>query len=135
MGKEYTLDNGAIVRVAPLTYINRERYRTLLRLANKHLKDISQKLGLADTVDDDGIANILLDMAMASSFAQTDHPISAYLLDYTSDLDAFVAGVGEFLDALADEEMTAVFHQMVGFVNSYLNDQRVKAPEPPTDPN
>ncbi len=135
MANEYKLDNGAIVRVAPLTYLNRERYRTLLRLVNKHLKDISQKLGLADTVDDDGMANILLDMVMVSSFVQTDHPISAYLLEYTSDLEVFVAGISEFLDALTEGETSSVFEQLVGFVNSYLRDQRVKAPEPPTDPN
>lgn len=135
MANEYKLDNGAIVRVAPLTVVNRERYRTLLRLSNKHLKDISQKLGLADTVDDDGMANILLDMVMVSAFVQTDHPISAYLLEYTSDLGVFVAGIGEFLDALTEGETSSVFEQLVGFVNSYLRDQRVKAPEPPTDPN
>lgn len=132
---EYTLKGGAIVRVAPLTYINKHRYTTLLRLCVNNVDEIARRLGLESTLDKASIEAIIYDMVKVSSFCQTDDVISGWLLDYTSDLDTLISGLGDFLDALATPQTSQTFEEMVGFVNSYLREQEAKAPTPPTDPN
>jgi len=132
---EYTLKGGAIVKVAPLTYINKHRYTTMLRLGLNSLDKIVDDLGAKEALDKDAVLPILIDLIKVSAMATTDHPITGWLLDYTSDEKTLIDGFSEFLSALINPEFSQVFEQMVGFVNRYLNEQEAKAPTQPTDPN
>lgn len=135
MSVEYKLTQGATVVVAPLTYLNKQRYLTLVRLAINNMDSVMGKLRLDIALDKDAVLPILIDLIRVSAHVTTDHPITEWLIDYTADLDTLANGFIDFLGALENPEMSNAFEELVKAVTDYEKGSEHKHPVKPIDPN
>lgn len=126
---------GATIEVAPLTYLKDLQFRTLFRLGLS-LKDDLAKMC---EIDSDLAIALIHDFCLVSIRVKTDHPISEFLANPTTDEMTFRDYFMDFINALKSDNETysLAFDDIIKAVRQLdkPSGQEHQLPEKPTDPN
>jgi hypothetical protein len=124
---------GATIEVAPLTYLKDLQFRTLFRLG-LGLKDALAKMC---NVDSELIISLIHDFCLVSIRVQTDHAISEFFANPTTDDMTFRDYFVDFINCLTDDTYALAFDDIIRAVRQLDKPQadEHQLPEKPTDPN
>lgn len=133
---EYPLSNGGVAVFAPLTYLSKQKYFAMLRLALNSTSTIASKIGLSVGLDESAITNILADFVRVSAhLAPMESQVAFTITCFTADLDELSQSFAQFLDTLESPEIAQQFEDAVKALGEFEKEQSIKAPTPPIDPN